>query len=447
MFYRDRLGKYSFFLIPFLIRLIPELLNPYPIGYDSGHYIWALTNFQSGEIFPLFQDRYAPLVYIILYLVKSVTTLPSDWVIKIVPSVLFGVLGYAVGRYGERSVNRRFGLVMVLLFSLNLASLRLSWDLLKQVMANIFLVFALPYLLDDPNPRKEGYFTALSILSVLSHQTTIINIGLVATYYSVSKKRWWFLGSLSLVGLAVSPIALRYVTDSVLSSFMLLTVFDSLNFMMVSMPVLVLLGGFGLYQLGLGDRVMACFLISGFLFSLTVAGGGFAFSGWRFAATLSIPLSYYAARGTILVKEITRKYPVVSITILMAAAYTAPMVLGLNPVQHTVFMPKNFSDNIFPYQSQHEMEALIKASEWCSMNTPENALILTEDSMVDWVKLYAGREVQGWWSKDYNELLNSSKSLNRSIYIIWWYIDDLALIIVKETFTPGSDLKIMKIKP
>ena len=447
MFDRDRLGKYSFFLIPFLIRLIPELLTPYPIGYDTGHYIWALTNFQSVEIFPLFQDRYAPLAYIILYIVKTVIILPPDWVMKIVPAVLFGVLGYAIGRYGERSADRRLGFVMLLLFSLNLASLRLSWDLLKQVIANMFLVFALPYLLDDPSPRKEGLFTILSILSVLSHQTTIVNIGLIVTYYSVSKKRWWFLGSLSLVGLAISPIALRYVSDSVLSSFMFLTVFDSLNFMMVSMPILVLLGGFGLYQLGWGDRIMACFLLSGFLFSLTVAGGGFAFSGWRFAATLSIPLSYYAARGTILVKEITKKYPVIPITILIAAAYTAPMILGLNPVQYTVFMPKNFSDNIFPYQSQHEMAALIEASEWCSVNTPENTLILTEDSMVDWVKLYAGREVQGWWSTDYTELLNGSKSLDRSVYIIWWYIEDSNLVILKKEFTPGSDLKIMKIIP
>jgi len=445
MLNRDTLRKYEFFLFPFFIRLIPEFLNPYPIGYDTGHYIWALINFQSVEIFPLFQDRYAPFAYIILFLVKMVTTLTADWVMKIVPAVLFGLLGYAVGRYGERSVDRRFGLVMLLLFSLNLASLRLSWDLLKQVMANMFLVFALPYLLDDPSPRKEGLFTLLSILSVLSHQTTIVNIGLIITYYSIAKKRWWFLGSLCLVGLAVSPIVLRYMSDSVLSSFMLLTVLDSLNYMMVSMPVLVLLGGFGSYQLGWGDRVMACFLVSGLLFSLTVAGGGFAFSGWRFAASLSIPLSYYAARGTILVKEITRKYPVVPLTILIAAAYTAPMLLGVNPVQHTVFMPKNFSDNIFPYHSQYEMDALIEASKWCSMNVPENTLILTEDSMVDLVKIYCDREVQGWWSTNYDEIINTAKSFDRPVYIIWWNIDDPDLVIVKEEYAEGSDIKIMKI--
>jgi len=445
MLFRDKIEKFAFFLIPFSIRLIPELLNPYPIGYDNGHYIWAITNFQNVEILPLFQDRYAPLAYIILYLVKIVTTLPSDWVLKIVPAVLFGVLGYAVGRYGERSVDRRFGYVMILLFSFNLASLRLSWDLLKQVMANMFLVFALPYLLDEPDTRKEVIFTVLSVLSVLSHQTTIVNIVLIITYYSAIKKRWRFLGSLSLIGLAVSQIALRYLSDSILSSFMFLTIFDSLNFMIVSMPILVVLGGFGLYQLGWGDRVMACFLVSGFVFSLTVAGGGFAFSGWRFAATLSIPLSYYAARGSILVGEVTRKNYVVALTVLVAALFTAPMLLGFNPTEYTVFMPKNFSDNIFPYQSQYEMDALIKASKWCSINTPEDSLILTEDSMVDWLKLYSEREVQGWWSTDYEETLNNSKTIDRPVYIVWWFIEESDLVIIREGFTEGSDLKVMKI--
>ena len=91
------------------------------------------------------------------------------------------------------------------------------------------------------------------------------------------------------------------------------------------------------------------------------------------------------------------------------------------------------------------MEALIIASKWCSIHTPENALILTEDSMVDHVKLGSGREVEGWWSIDYEETLNNSKTTDRPVYIIWWFIDDPDLVIIRERFTEGSDLKVMKI--
>jgi hypothetical protein len=64
--------------------------------------------------------------------------------------------------------------------------------------------------------------------------------------------------------------------------------------------------------------------------------------------------------------------------------------------------------------------------------------------MVDWVTLYSGREVQSWWSTDYEETLNSSRGLERPVYIIWWFIDEPDLIIIEEAFTEGSDLKIMK---
>jgi hypothetical protein len=438
---RDKLIKYSLFLIPFTVRLIPELINTHPIGYDTGHYIWAMEYYPEHAGFPLFDDRYMFLAYFILNIVH-LSGLSSEIIMKLAPAVFFGLLGYALGRYGEHREDRRFGLLVCLLFTLNLASLRLSWDLQKQVLANAFMVLSAPYI-DRDTHRDYGMFTLLAALSVLSHQTTAPSLGLLIAYYAYRKRNWGLILSLLLVGGISLPILLGYVSPSALPEFSEATVSQVVSFTLKAMPLLASLGLIGILA-DISDP-MVIVLIPYTLGAFIVAGGGFIFSGWRLAANLCVPLSYLAAKGTVKVKAMLERYPVLPLVVLLSLLHIAPMVLGSSQSRIAMFMPMNFSDNIFPYGSQHEMDALIEASKWCTVNLPVNAQIYTEDSMVDLLEVYSGWDATSWWNISYGVAMEAAESTDKPVYAVWWYINEPEIKIIAEDFTPGSDLKIMRI--
>lgn len=440
--------KSTAFSVPFSIRLIPELLVRFPIGYDTPHYVWAILNYDHLEVFPLFNGRFSPLAYFLLHVIHTATGLHPVVLMKVVPAVFFGLLGLMLHRYGEKSVNGRFGLVMSLLFALNLASLRLSWDLHKQVSALVFLVAALPLLKEEMNLKRGALLSGLIVLSVLAHQTAVIPLGLILLHRTLRTRQWKLLILLGVAALAVSPIMFRYASSSSLPQLSLLAVTNSLFFVVYTMPVLVALSLYTLYT-GTGvqdDGVMPCFLVASFLFSLISRGGGFIYAGWRFAALMCIPLSFYAVKGAykLYFTYYSKRVLTLGALFLLSAGYVAPMVTGNNSKLVFKCMPMNFSDNAFPWREQHELEALIKASRWCAANTPQGTIILTEDSMEDWVKIYSERRVHRWWGTQYVDALDWARSRGEAVYVVWWHIDEPDLNIVAEAFTPGSHLKVMK---
>jgi len=371
---------------------------------------------------------------------------------KVLPSAFFGLLSWSVYRYGEKTVDGRFGLVMSLLFALNLSSLRLSWDLHKQVLAFAFLMMALLLLKEELNLKRGVTFSIFITLSILTHQITVIPLGFIILYQSIRSNNWKLLALLVLAALTTSPFVFRYLYPLILPIFSLPSITKSLLFVVYAMPVLVILGLFDLYT-GQDTRdrgVMTCFLAASFIFSLITRGEGFEYDGWRFAALMAIPLSFYAAQGALKIQSafpLKRPWAVAAI-VIVSGAYVAPMLTGNNSVLIFKFMPMNFSDNIFPWRAQHELEALIESAKWCVENTPRDAIILTEDSMGDWVKIYAERQIHLWWDIEYKDVLDWARDRNECVYVIWWNIDAPNLKIVAENLTPGSKLKVMElIKP
>ena len=446
LFNRKNAVTLASFVIPFLIRLIPELLHGYPIGYDTSHYIWAILNYPSVQKFPLFENRYAPMTYLIYYLINLPIPIHPIHTMKIIPSLTAGLLGYALYRYGTPRSNEWIGLLMAIYSSLNLASLRLSWDLHKQFTAFAFLVLALTFLKEEMNQRQWITFTILSIIAVSSHQLALIPLGLVILNTIIRRRNWRLLGVMAVLALVASPFLLRYIGPSIIPKVDTKILTTAFNYIKYVMPIQLALSFLHIFNpRKIRDEwMMASFTLSLLPFSLLQSGGGFTFSGWRFAALLFIPFSFYAAQTTeLLYKTSRKKLWVVLMVLTLSAASVAPMLLGYNKKLVYTNMPKNFSDNIFPYTDQHELEALIKAGKWCSENTPEDAIILAEDSMEDWVKIFSGREVYRWWGIQYQDRLEWALEQEEDVYIVWWYINEQNIRIVKEAFTRGSNLKVM----
>jgi len=105
------------FIIPALIRWIPETQFPYPIGFDTPLYIsWGRHYVSNPTIFPLIQ----PLLGLLYALGLDMVA-----VMKYLPTLLYGFLGFSAYRFSRCYLgwNLKKSLLAVLLVALSFTSL------------------------------------------------------------------------------------------------------------------------------------------------------------------------------------------------------------------------------------------------------------------------------------------------------------------------------------
>jgi len=156
------------FLIPFILRLIPEILaGYYPIGYDTSQYASiAMLRNPGGVSF-----TEGPLFQILLISLRTLTNVDVFILIKFMGALLYGLLGLSIYYFARNylgwKVKKSF--VVVLFTMLYFVTLRISWDLFRNELGLIFLFFALPWLKKLDSTRNCLTFAILSFLVVLSH--------------------------------------------------------------------------------------------------------------------------------------------------------------------------------------------------------------------------------------------------------------------------------------
>lgn len=91
--------------------------------------------------------------------------------LKLVAPVLFGLNAWGIYFFARKALNWRVrtALVATFLFSFELASLRLSWDLHRNLLGSAVLLFTLPLVIGVQKKRDYLVLLGLSILLVLSH--------------------------------------------------------------------------------------------------------------------------------------------------------------------------------------------------------------------------------------------------------------------------------------
>src|SRR5438093_10332389 len=164
------------FLIPLFIRAIPEILvGPYPIGWDTiAFYVpntldWAAGKAGFTEILGT-----APLMYMISVPVYLLSRVNPVWIFKIMGPILYGSMIWALFRFlriGLKWPDKQ-ALGSVLLTSLYFVTLRISWDLYRNMLGLTFILLSLPLLEDWKTPRKGGVLSLLLVLAVASDQLT-----------------------------------------------------------------------------------------------------------------------------------------------------------------------------------------------------------------------------------------------------------------------------------
>jgi hypothetical protein len=144
----DRKALVACLSLGFFIRLIPELLAfPFPIGFDTIHYAVVM---ESGVIWSHWSAFFTSSWLLYAFIVPLYTLLQGDpfLLLKVVAPLLFGLNVAGVYWFARRMLgwDFRMGVLAGVFFALQLASLRISWDLLRNILGLGILLFALSYV-------------------------------------------------------------------------------------------------------------------------------------------------------------------------------------------------------------------------------------------------------------------------------------------------------------
>ena len=174
----DRKALIAVLSLGFLIRLIPELLAfPLPIGFDT---IYYAATMKSGVIWAHWSEFFTSTWLLYAFTVPLYSFLQIDpfLLLKIVAPLLFGLNVAGVYWFSRKMLgwNLRMGVLTGVFFALQLASLRISWDLLRNTLGLGILLFALSYVKEVNSKRGFLLFASFALLSVFAHEYAAVTL-------------------------------------------------------------------------------------------------------------------------------------------------------------------------------------------------------------------------------------------------------------------------------
>jgi hypothetical protein len=184
------------FMLGFFVRLAPEVLAfPYPIGWDSLYYAGRT---EGGVVLAHWSSIFSStwLLYAILVPMHTLLKVEPFLVVKIVGPILFG-LNVAGVYWLAKSLlgwDMKKSFLAAGFFAVQLASLRISWDLLRNTLGLGLLLFALPLTTKLESKRVLAAFAFLSLLTVFAHEyaaVTLLVVASILAFRPLVKERHW----------------------------------------------------------------------------------------------------------------------------------------------------------------------------------------------------------------------------------------------------------------
>jgi hypothetical protein len=174
----DRKALLACLSFGFFVRLIPELLAfPLPIGFDTIHYAATMKN---GAILSHWSQFFTSSWLLYAFIVPLYNIFQADpfLLLKVVAPLLFGLNVAGVYWFSRKMLgwNLRLGVLTGIFFALQLASLRISWDLLRNTLGLGILLFALSYVKEVNSKRGFVLFASLALLSVFAHEYAAVTV-------------------------------------------------------------------------------------------------------------------------------------------------------------------------------------------------------------------------------------------------------------------------------
>jgi len=471
----DLKGLAFAFAFGFLVRLVPEVLAfSSPIGWDTIDYAVIM---KSGVVWPNWGSIFTStwLLYSLIVPLYGVTGVDPFVLLKVVAPALYGLSAAGVFWFSRKLLvwDVKMCLAAVGLFVLQVASLRISWDLLRNTLGMGLLLFALPLV--NRVGSKIGFagFAALSLLTVFAHEYAavtwmVVFCGLliwrtVKGWSGLSNSRVLLAGLPALFVFTVSmylhfyPVRFEAAASNVLSTgeasvgrfdFMVnyLVVNDAaysyasylnlfyevvLLFVFLFLPFALLVWK-GYFKNTVLNLWLSLLLVGAFgcLFLPF-----FALDYWaRWMFMLAYPFTFYAAYGLFRIFHSSsvhrsasrglKRVSTIGLAALVAigcAYLTIPVLaqtdnLGLIPTDVSLHFS---SAPTVPYE---DVKGVTMAMEWLNLNMDENSFVALSHALLPWGRLYLDEShVMAHYLQNVSEAvdLGFSRGFSRA-YFVWW---------------------------
>ncbi|MBS7646796.1 hypothetical protein KEJ24_03040 [Candidatus Bathyarchaeota archaeon] len=467
-------GMLTCFSVGFAVRMVPELLAfPYPIGFDTVYYAAFM---KSGVIWPHWTAFFTtswlfPAISVSLY--KVVGGDPF-MLLKVLAPLLFGLNVAGIFWLARKMLDWdvRTSLLTGLFFTVQLASLRISWDLLRNLLGLGFLLFTLSFIKSLDKRRSFLCFVLFSLFSVFAHEyaavtlTFLVSGSILWSLFKgedLAKSRRLFFAFLPtlvvfLAGLYLRFFPIRYrietnvidAGDAVYASvgkFFFLT-----NYLSVRTSVDMYASYF---DITLSVAMLFCLLYLSYIFlvwkgffknrilslwTFLLSVGAFgclvfpfcALQYWhRWMFMLVYPFMFYAVNGMKKCRQwctglrfATRKVLGMScITVLLGCVYLAtPVLMSTVNVGLFSFNPVNKYFSFAPTVPYQDVDSVADAMVWLDKNLGANDCLLIHHAFLFWGQLYLSRShTLIHFENDLNMAVNKAYELGFSrVYFVWW---------------------------
>ena len=482
-----RKGFFLAFVSGFIVRLVPELLSfPHPIGFDTVYYAARMKN---GIVWYHWSSFFSTwLIYFIFVPMYSLIRVDPFLLLKIVGPLLYGGSTAGIYYFAWKGLNwsAKKSLLAAVFFVFQLAALRISWDLYRNVFGLMLLLFALPFFKKIESEKELALLAVLSLLVVFGHEFASVTMLAVILWLMVNgflrkeKKIPYrvliailpaFIVFMGSIFFRMSPAFIRVETN-------VIRVNDSLNphpgglfflvdYLKVDNPVqqyanyfelvshvaslfvllylvwlpLVLVGFFR-------DDVLDAWTILLFVgsFSCLIIPFG-ALNLWnRWMFMLVYPLTFYAVNGlwkalksqdkgvASVLKwmnwiKVSKKgaIRISLITVLLGSLFmTWPLIfgsIGLFCIPTTCrYVPSTMQSSSLPLQ---DTEGTVEAVEWLNRHMAVGSSVLVHHVFFFWTKLYLDENhVVVLFTNNLEAALNLALENGfNSIYFVWWNED------------------------
>lgn len=420
-FFINRILPILAFLFPLFIRLLPEIIAwPYLIGYDTITYAYTILN--SSLSFNIINFlKSANLLFIIAIIFNEFIKDPF-LIMKIFGPILFSLLCFSLYLYSRKILNwnQWKAFLVSFLASIYFVSLRISWDLYRQMLGTIFLIMALIVLRISNIKLRLFSVIVLGILTIFSHQLTAVLFFIIMLVYFFIEKNIKFKFYLVLMIMPVFFIFIyqlynptigniRIPYEKVVSnSWIDLASFISgfLCYMFLPLFPLFLLGIFSFKKFKEIDMwiwLIVCIIFSYWPLFLPEYSVLFWF---RWAILLVYPIIFLSIEGIEKLWKLKKKYFKIDIgkflalfILLLNLIMSSYYLLSLPEYQvckyfgewnnYKQYIPTSMLQNSI---SISDTEDVIKAMKWFNENLDKNSSILVlHEAMSDWARIFISK--------------------------------------------------------
>jgi len=172
----DKICPILAFIFPLLIRSIPEILAwPWPIGFDTifSYVPWIMNGYPLN--LDLMNMLKGTRLFPLLALAMNFLINDPILTVKVLGSILYAILGLCIYLFARMVLtwHPRKSLFLVLISSIYFVSLRISWEMYRQMLGTIFLLLTLTAR-HASKPKAIPLTIVFSIFTVLSHEIAAV---------------------------------------------------------------------------------------------------------------------------------------------------------------------------------------------------------------------------------------------------------------------------------